>query len=145
MIVSGMILQIAADLRRVVRYGDAKVAQKRGRANSRKLQELWRADGAAAHDNLLVRNHALLRAVLSVLNGDGFTAIEFDPCRERAGLDAQVLAPPCRIEEDPRRRLPHALRNRHRVIADADLVAVIEVVIALEAQAFAGDDEILAQ
>ena len=85
-----MVLQVAADARRVADHGDAVLGQPLARPDAGKLQDLRRADGARRQDDLALGARLDEPAALAEPDADGAPAFDDHLLDQHAGLQAQV-------------------------------------------------------
>ena len=135
---AGMVLQVLADARQVAGYGDAEIAQVRGRANTGEHEKLRRSNGPGAKDDLALG--ALLHAAALVLEADGGRAAAFktDAIDLRIGAQGQVGARGRGMQKCRRRAVPLTPGLRHLVKPEPLLAGGVEIRIALEAGFFPG-------
>ena len=140
-----MVGQIGADTRQIVDDVDADRLQVRTRTNARDLQQMRRVDGAARQDHLARGHHLAIPALLA--EGDTYAALAFEqqPGGKRLGLDAQVR-PASRLRQKRAcGRAAEAAIARHLRIADALVLAAVEVVGQRKAGLLRGVDEPMGQ
>ena len=136
-----MILQVLAH-RRVAQHVDAHILQQRARTDSRKLQDLRAAYGAGRqHD--LGRAQNLRLAVGHHLQPGGAAALEDHAPHMHAGHHRQVRALHRRAQEGAGQRVPPAVLLVDAEIADAFVVAAVEIVTGGDADCLRGAGEIV--
>ena len=87
-----MILQVAADARRVQHDVDAVVLQQVRGTDAGELQQLRRIIGSARHQDFAAGAYAAQLAALPVFDGARAAAFKENALRQRVGLDAQIAA-----------------------------------------------------
>lgn|GEM_PF-5569439 len=106
-----MILQVVADTRQVLDRRDAELAECVRIAHAGQHEELWRVEGAAAHDHLAACAHLPHGAAAQIPQPDRAAALEHDLRRERACAERQVRPTRSRAQIGIRRARPPALVN----------------------------------
>src|SRR3954454_5129837 len=97
------------------------------RTNARDLKQVRRVDGAARQDHLADSRHAAILAVLLERDADAAPAVKQQSGGKRPGLDPQIL-PALRLrQEGARGRAAQAAVARHLTIADAFMLAAVEI------------------
>ena len=122
-----VVLQILAHAGHVMAHRDAVLAQQRARSDARHLQKLRRPDRTARKHDLASRGREARRVVLPEFDAGRALAVETNRLRLRVGDDTQVRPVHHRPKENLRRLLAHAAPRCHVCVADALLIAAIEV------------------
>src|SRR3954469_23308947 len=116
-----------------------------GRSDTGKLQEMRRVDGAAAQDHLLMRVRFDGLAALAEGDADAAFAVEQQPGGEGFGLDAEIGAVACFLQEGLRSRSAPAALAGHLRVANALRLAAVEVLAELETGVLGRLDEFVGQ
>ena len=122
-----MVLQVAADARRVADHGDAVLGQPVARPDAGELQDLRRADGACRQDDLALGARLDEPAALAEPDADGAPAFDDHLLDQHAGLQAQVGPAEHGLQEGARRGPANAALLVDVEVADAGVVAGVEV------------------
>ena len=141
-----VVLQAAADARRIEHHVDAVLAQQFAWADAGQLQQLRRVVGAARDQHLPARLRRFQRAVLAILDAAS------PACRRTADRCASALVSIFRLRAlargtqiCARRRATAAVARRGLVVAGAFLARAVEVVVAGDADLRRRLDERVAQ
>ena len=114
-----VILQVFADAGELMHQRNVEAAQQSCGPDAGDLEQLRRLQRAGAKQTR-ARARRVLGAATTIADAAGAAPVERDPCRLRAGLDAEVLPParrlevatavlqrqPRRVDNDNSRRLP---------------------------------------
>src|SRR5262245_16127634 len=99
----------------------------RGRADAGNLQQMRRVDGPPRQDHLARDPDLALLVFLPEDDADAALALANEPGREGLGLDAQVGSASCLRQEGARRRTAETAVARHLRIANALVLATVEI------------------
>ena len=128
-----MVLQVFTHARQVFDHRDAVLRQQGCRADTGKLQQLWRVDRAAAQNHLDPGLGGFALAVLDILNADGLLAFEQDSGGQGPGLDSEILATHGGMQIGHRRRAALTVLHGELVVANPLLFGAVNVGIARNA------------
>ena len=123
-----MVLQVLAHTGQVVHHRQTECPQFFRRADTGKLQQLRRVDGAAAQDDLATRLHLHFGIATQVDHARGATPGKNHPAHPRLGTHFKVLATHGRTQIGIGRAATHASPHRHVHAAEALLLVTIHVV-----------------
>ena len=136
-----MVAIILADATQFVAHRYAGRLQYLGIADAGQFEKMRRLHRAGAKDHLTAAMRLAGLSVMQVGNPDCAFTVEEDACGERLGFDAQIGAPPRRIQKGARCRPAAAIFLGCLEIAETLLVAVVVVRIARETLGHCGLDE----
>ena len=122
-----VILQVAADARRIQHDLDAVALEQIGGTDAGELQQLRRVIGAAGNQDLFCRARGLQHPALLVFDRHRAAPFEHNALRQCRGLDPQIAPPPRRAKIGPRRARPPPAPRRGLKPSGAFLGGAIEV------------------
>jgi len=143
-----VVLQIAADFRRIHLHGDAVAAQQFGRAHARQLQQLRRLQRAGGQQHLGVglRPHRLAApAFVHPFHAAADAAVDQQARDAHAGQHGQVGPAAHRMQERGGSAAAPASLEGELVIAQAAVARAVEIGIGVEAGLQSGLDPVAAQ
>src|SRR5947209_8640064 len=133
-----MVLQIPADSGQITDYGNMKLTQMLRRTDAGQHEQLRRADGPSAENDLALR--ALLAAAVCVGKADdrGVAAFKVNSKNVSLGADSQIGPRHCRAQKCRCSAVTLALGLCDLIQSKAFLPCPVEIVVTFKAGLFSG-------